>query len=525
MKRLLQRVPLVLPATATRAILAVTVAVIFISLNFPAVASSAGDLDPSFGGDGKVITSFLYEFQMVKAIAVQPDGKVVAAGLAGHNPKDEDFALARYNGDGTLDNSFGTDGRVITDFFGKSDGISGICLLPNGQILAAGWAFISESFGNFAIARYNSNGMLDTNFGSGGKVVTGFFGADCGADTPAVLHDGKILIAGWAYNPDYTDSDWALVRYNADGTLDASFGDNGRVLTEMPGDGYITSLGTQSNGKIIAGGLAWGNDWDFALTRYKASGKLDNSFGTDGKVLTDFSGQADTLSGLGIQSDDKIVTAGVSVVSGTSQFALARFNPNGTLDPSFGSEGRVITEFGNSLSVASAITIQSNGKILAAGTAGGADFALARYNPDGSLDTTFGTGGKVRTDFLNSSDQCFAATLAPDGRIILGGYAHTPRAGDAFAVACYLAKGTPNITNALVSGKKLFVFGANFDEGSSIYLDGMEQATKNDADNPETILIAKKAGKRIAPGQTVMLQVKCSDGSLSSQYSFTRPLE
>jgi uncharacterized delta-60 repeat protein len=509
----------------------VALTALLFSWSFSASAlSSAGDLDLSFGGDGKVSTSFSYAFQLVQAIAVQPDGKVVAAGIAGNSPHDDDFALARYNGDGTLDSTFGTGGRVTTDFFGNSDEIFGIALLPQGQILVAGSAYNSQNYANFAIARYNFNGTLDTTFGSGGKVLTDFFGSDSGARALVVLDDGKILVAGWAYHGGYTDCDWALVRYDRDGSLDASFGENGRVVTEINGNGSARSIGIQSTGKIVLGGEAWGDDtgdWDFGLTRYKPSGKLDKSFGTDGKVITDFFGEVDSIAGLGIQPDDKIVAAGTANADGTSNFGLARFNPNGTLDSSFGSGGKVKTKFSNTSSVADAIIIQSDEKIVAAGHTwgAGADFALARYNTDGSLDSTFGTSGKLQTDFFQGNDEAYAATLAPDGRIIVGGIAQAPRGGDAFAVACYLAKGTPNITGAEVRGKKLFVYGANFDDGSEVYLDEEKQKTANDSEHPDTILIGKKAGKKIAPGQTVMLRVKCPDGRLSNEFSFTRPIE
>jgi uncharacterized delta-60 repeat protein len=208
-------------------------------------------------------------------------------------------------------------------------------------------------------------------------------------------------------------------------------------------------------------------------------------------------------------------------------FGLARYNADGTLDQTFGTGGKVKTDFYNSgvaWAAAYDVAIQTDGKIVAVGCGstadGDRDFALARYNTDGSRATTFGAGGIVITDFFQRDDVAYAATLGPDGRIIVGGYT-----GSAFSIACYLAKGSPNITGAGVSGKKLFVYGTNFDDSARIYLDGEGQKTKYDSANSNAILIGKKAGRKIAPGQTVTLQVRCPDGRESSEYRFTRPVE
>ena len=254
--------------------------------------TQSGTLDPSFGTGGKVTTDFAGS----GAIAVQPDGKLVAAGAATINDQ-VDFALARYNSDGTLDTSFGTAGRVTTDFGGRWEGASSIALQGDGKIVVAGTTEVGQ-FAAFAVARYNSNGTLDTNFGSGGKVITGFANdtdrvalgpVSAQAYSVAVQPDGRIVATGYA-NVD-GEEDFALVRYNANGTLDATFGAGGKVITEFgrlqQGFSYAfgNSIAVQSGGKIVVAGEAYISSGlvlnrDFALARYNSNGTLDTSFGT-----------------------------------------------------------------------------------------------------------------------------------------------------------------------------------------------------------------------------------------------------
>ena len=511
-----------------RTVLAVAFSALLLSWNIPVSASSkAGDLDPSFGGDGKVTTYLSSIGGAVTAIAVQPDGKVVAAGTI----EERAFALARYNPDGFPDLTFGFIGVVITEVGGIGI-IFSMSLLPDGKIVVAGVGVSTPNGFDFAVARYNPDGTLDTTFGSGGIVLTDFFGDSDSAYALTVLDDGKMIVTGTTWNPTSNNRDFGLVRYNSDGSLDESFGDGGRVVTDISGSDYAYGIGIQSSGKIVVGGSSSGTGSNFALARYKRDGKLDRSFGTDGKVITDFSGGYDRAYSLKIQPDDKIVLGGYAEIEegGWYQgFALARYDANGTLDPTFGGGGKVTTIYSSFSCTVTALAIQADGKIVAAGQrrelADTEDFAVTRYDTDGSLDGSFSSGGMAITDFFNYQDQAWAVTIAPDGRIIVGGMARDSHDTYYFAVACYLAKGTPNITSAVVSGKKLFVYGTYFDEGSDIYLDGEKQKTKNDSDNPETVLIGKKAGKKIAPGQTVTLQVRCPDGRESREYSFTRLVE
>src|SRR5262245_34666415 len=191
--------------------------------------TQSGTLDASFGTGGKVTTDFADAGDGVGAIAVQPDGKLVAAGAATINGQ-ADFALARYNRDGTLDTSFGRGGQVTTDFGGRYEGAGSVALQWDGKIVVAGGSVIGF-YDNFALARYGSDGTLDTTSGSDGKVVTNFGEVSAHADSVAVQPDGKIVVAGYA-NIDGGE-DFALVRYNSNGSLDTSFGSGGKVVTDF----------------------------------------------------------------------------------------------------------------------------------------------------------------------------------------------------------------------------------------------------------------------------------------------------
>ncbi|MDX3248117.1 calcium-binding protein [Streptomyces sp. ME18-1-4] len=400
----------------------------------PGIALAApGDLDPTFGTGGKVITNFGgTDF----ATSVQADGKIVAAGFTSAGGAN-DFALARYNTNGSLDTTFGTGGKVTTDFGGTNDGAHAVAVQPDGKIVAAGQSGSGFTL-DFALARYNTDGSLDTTFGTGGKVTTSF-GASFNQAFGVVLQtDGKIVAAGTT-NAGAGD-DFAVARYNTDGSLDTSFGTGGLVTTDF-GTGSsdeASGVALQSDGKIVlAGSSDSGGTEDFALARYNTDGSLDTTFGTGGKVTTSFGGN-EFADGVVVQTDGKIVAAGFTNAGGTQDFALARYNTDGSLDTTFGTGGKIVTNFGGD-DVALGVALQTDGKIVAAGftNAGGTqDFALARYNTDGSLDTCFGTGGKVITNF-GGTDRADGVTVQTDGKIVAAGRSNAGGTFD-FALARYL---------------------------------------------------------------------------------------
>jgi uncharacterized delta-60 repeat protein len=420
-----------------------------------------GDLDPTFETDGKVLTDFNHSTDIADAVAIQADGKLVVVGTTyrDNDFSNEDFAVARYNPDGTLDKTFGVGGKVQTDFPGLAAVASSVVIQPDGKIVVAGGAFPLFTFlGDFKVVRYNSNGSLDTSFGDGGIVTTTFPEGSYAFDV-ALQADGKIIAAGTVFvdfNPgESSNTDFALARYNPDGTPDAAFGNGGRVSTDFLGlEDDVFSVLIQSDGKIVAVGSA--NDpatfYDFAAVRYLSNGAVDTTFGVAGKVHTDFGDQNfDRARSAALQPDGRIVAAGfaISQNGGVQNFAVARYNSSGVLDTSFGTGGMTQIDFGSCCQSANKVLLQPNGKIITVGYANtessDSDFLLARLTSDSSLDPTFGAGGKVRTSFGNLNGGANGAVFQPDGKIVAVGFQATGLELFAdFALARYLdAEGLP----------------------------------------------------------------------------------
>jgi uncharacterized delta-60 repeat protein len=444
------------------------IAVLLLSLVPVRALAADGDLDSSFGANGKVITDFFGGSDTAKAVVVQSDGKIVAAGFA-EGPNDSfrgDFALARYDSNGNLDASFGTNGKVTTDFIGGPDRVNALAVQSDGKIIAAGIAgstsSVSGTFTDFGLARYDSSGNLDVSFGTNGKVTTDFFHGFDEINAMVLQSDGKIVVAGSASQGINALPHFALARYDSNGNLDASFGTNGKVFTNFSsGTSDVASdvafaLAIQGDGKIIAAGFAFESIEEhfsnFAMARYNSNGSLDASFGINGKVITDFSGGLDVATSIALQTDGKIVLAGFTEMGNQtpSDFALARYDSSGNLDTSFGTNGKVITDFFGQDDRIHAIVLQSGGKIIAAGFASidpfsgrDSDFALARYDTNGNLDASFSTDGKVTTAFSPGFDRANAVALQTDGKIVAAG--STGGGGDPLDFALARYEGTPSV--------------------------------------------------------------------------------
>jgi uncharacterized delta-60 repeat protein len=376
-----------------------------------------GSLDGDFDADGKVTTTIAGGDISGNAAAIQPDGKIVVAGSSSGN-----IMVARYYPDGSMDNSFGQDGIVTTDIT-LEDHASSIVIQPNGKIIIAGTAFES-----ICVVRYNSDGSLDSGFGSGGIVIYGI--GEFGSGRSVVLQpDGKILVGGSALFGN--DKNFVILRYNTDGLLDTTFSFDGTVTTDFNGrNDRGGSIRVQTDGKILIAGESGDQnnfeDSDFAAARYNTDGTLDNSFGTNGKVTTDFLSGHDIGRSMVLQPDGKILIAGSHLWGeGKSDFAILRYNIDGSLDQTFNGDGRSIITIGIGWAFAYSMTLQFDGKILLAGTASNSfddDFALARLDSTGLLDVTFGSFGIVLTDFGGDDDRGTDIVMQSDGKILVAGY-------------------------------------------------------------------------------------------------------
>ena len=295
-------------------------------------------------------------YDVAWAVAAGPDGTVVLAGDAANSGGTRDFAFVRYTSSGALDTSFSGDGIQTLDV-ALFDSVAAVAVQPDRKIVAAG-----RGGTGFTVVRFRADGSLDPTFGSGGIVNTpiGDPALQDEASALALLGDGRILVAGTA---DY----------------------------EYP---YPT---------------------DFALARYLPDGRLDQSFGLDGIVVTETPGDAVVASALALTPTGGIVVAG----TGDRAFKIARYRPGGALDSTFGTGGIVSTQIGSLYSDASAVWVQADGKVVAGGTTRDRaarvwdEMAVARYNVDGSLDASFGQGGTRRFDLLAGHDLGWALAVQP----------------------------------------------------------------------------------------------------------------
>lgn len=391
---------------------------------------SRGELDPTFDGDG-IVLRFSYG---ANAVVLQPDGKILVS---------TPYSLSRFNPDGIWDISFNA-GATVPPSSSSRD----IVLQEDGKIVEARFMYppVAPTY-DFALARYNSDGSLDTSFDGDGWLTTDINGGYDDVDSVTLQPDGQILLVGSSSDPVTYQSELALARYNPDGSLDLDFGNNGIVLSDFGIPDYWNSLALQSDGKILAvGAMKTSDNYDFALARYHPDGSLDTSFDGDGLVTTDFFGDDDIARDVLLQPDGKIVVAGDAVMDGMydyeALFALARYNPDGSLDTSFGGEssgdGKVATYCTGIGGHGNALALQPDGKIVVASDAVIAvgymwaetyEIVLLRYNPDGSLDPTFDGDGWLTFGFDGESVSANAIVLQPDGKIVVAG-----RAGESFVL-------------------------------------------------------------------------------------------
>jgi len=380
---------------------------------------SFGEIRPGYDFTGWVTTTFppippYFPEASVQAIAVQPDGKIVAAGWA---QSESPFrpAFARYNPDGSRDTGFGSGGSE-TIALGPNGPITGLVIQPDGRILVASGT---------TIGRLNTDGSLDVGFGSGGLATAQSGGVNVYHRAIALQEDGRTLAAGNLLGR------FALVRYQPDGSLDAGFGAGGIATADA---GSATALFPQPDGRILVAATTTARF--FALLHFNADGTIDAGYGSGGIVATDFGGEG---TGVALQPDGRFLVAG-SAYGATLDFLVARFNPDGTADGIFGKDGRVSADFGKGEDEAHALVLQPDGRIVVAGRTvkvrnmmSESHFALARFAASGKPDDSFGKDGEVETDFFPNNEArrnspveldsiVWALALQPDGRILAGGY-------------------------------------------------------------------------------------------------------
>ena len=453
-----------------------------------------GSFDSTFSGDGKQTADFS-SFDIANSVAIQKDGKIVLTGSAYTNTG-SDFALARFTSAGNLDNSFSDDGKQTLGFDGNDVSYT-VAIQPDGKIVSVGYTQFGSNTG-IAIARFKTDGSIDNTFNHNVKNTFNFANQSVEAISVAAAKDGKIVVVG-DFNSDffllrlnkdgtrdksfadngilrdnlhqgntayaataiekdgkivaagytYVGSKYAFLvtRYNTDGSLDNTFSKNGKQITTFTFyNCYATSVAVQNDGKIVAAGyISSNNKKYFAVVRYNSDGSLDSSFNGNGKLMTDFGKQDNQAYSVAIQSDGKIVAGGSALSGSTIDFAIARYNTDGSLDKSFSGDGKQTTDFGNNYDVAYSIAIDSIGKIVTAGSAftGSTDFAIARYNSNGELDNTFGNQGKITTQTGEGYSFAYAVALQADGKIVAGGYSYT-EGTYGFTLVRYNTDGSPD---------------------------------------------------------------------------------
>ena len=327
--------------------------------------------------------------------------------------------FAQTNG---VDINFGDNGLVKTDINGKFDDATDIVMVENGNIIAAGNSMVGSHF-EFYIAQYYSNGELDETFGNSGFATIDFSTFHCLVKAITVQNDGKIIVVGNYDNNYYTDP--AIARFNEDGTIDTTFGNQGLIQFDLSAQfDDFNDVVVQPDGKILVVGSSFkfGSD-DFLLVRFLEDGTLDESFGDDGFVYTDFDETEDVIYSVLLQKDKKILVSGYSGY-GSTYFAAARYLENGLLDPTFSIDGKVTMSSGSRVDKSYGMTFQSDSSFVLAGThhAGAIDeYMFVRIDKNGSLDNTFGAGGMIYLPTLNAADKITDVIVQADDKIVACG--------------------------------------------------------------------------------------------------------
>lgn len=427
-----------------------TAATVLLILNIAGRSNATGThFDIAFDDNGKLATDFGDE-DRAQGVAIQSDGKIVAVGYVSNSGGV--IAIARYNSNGSLDTTFDGDGKVsLTRSGGKAFAVA---LQTDGKIVVVG-TIRNANFAQPALAvlRLNSNGSLDSSFGTGGQVLIDVVSPSARASSiglgVAIQTDGKIMAVGSAIRPDGSPG-WSICRLLANGALDATFSGDGKINLSWtgPGSAAASAVAVTSTGRILVAGTVIGPaDEDFGIYAFTPTGDYDDGFSSNGFAIYDFAGGNDQVLALALHPGGRVIIAGSAVVGGHKQFAMMQFNASGTMLASLGNNGRLTTDVSPADgSFIKGLAIQPDGKIVAVGESDSiglneSNFALVRYNLNGTLDAAFGQGGVLRSDLNNHSDDTAnAVVIGSNGRIVVAGSTRNTTAGSQnnFGLARYL---------------------------------------------------------------------------------------
>ncbi len=391
--------------------------ILIISIAQLSFCQAIGDLDVSFGDEGIVV---IPEAGTWYAIELQQDGKILAIGSG----TSVGFAINRYNFDGTLDTSFSNDGMLIISKDSTDTHYGRAILIQEDSKIIIGGIDDYGINGNFVLVRVYENGKIDSSFGNNGFVSSPF--PDTDDDLRAVViqpDDGKIIMSGTMYNPITNIYELGIIRYLNNGIIDSSFSGDGVQLNNFnEGDFYVRTMILEEDGKIVVGGIT--DNSEFGIVRYNTDGSLDIDFGMEGLSSYSYNTHAQYGESLAIQNDGKIILGGWWHPGdyGDSQGLLMRVNIDGSLDHTFGIEGFADIDFGYNEDRIWSIAIQNDGKIIGVGGSN-SRFAGVRYKQDGKIDSTFGYDGYIFTQLSDEYDLAYDIAIQPDGNFILAGNA------------------------------------------------------------------------------------------------------
>ena len=387
-----------------------------------------GVLDSTFGTNGRVTFGVAGYENQAPSVTIQPDGKILIGGDISYDQGTtytRELLISRFNTDGSLDSTFGNAGIDTTAFLQAANGESGMTVMPNGKILVSG-----TDGGAMTMLRLNADGQPDSTFGVNGIVV---YNVSFSSSGPILMPDRTMILGGTGYMGTGEGWEYMLMHCDSSGTPEGTFGNNGFAAINLNNNNaYCSAIAVQCDGKIVAAGSSTlsNTNFQFTILRYNADGSIDNSFGNHGIVLTTFPHTIESNAiCLGLHDDGRITVAGYLVESDTFSLGLAQYLNDGSLDPSFGNGGILETNFPSGHAIPNTIIIQSDQKILIGGGSGGdastnnMHFAMARFNKDGTPDNTFGVNGFAENYSFGTAT---GLAMQPDGMIVQVGYTQWP---------------------------------------------------------------------------------------------------